>query len=76
MENKMILENNEEYLVINSTVHENIKYLLLCNVSNRKDICIRKVLKEDNKEYICRLENEELQLIINLFMKENKDLFE
>ena len=68
------LENNEEYSVINTVSHNDIKYLLLSDVSNSKDICIRKVVTDHAKEYISRLEESELKLILNLFVKENQDI--
>ena len=48
--NSYILENNEQYVEVNSLSHEDNKYVLLSNVSNPKDICIRKIVKENDKE--------------------------
>lgn len=70
----LTLENSEDYYIINTLIHLNIKYLLLSDVSNQKDICIRKIKIENTKEYVCRLEDNEYSMIINLFMKENHDI--
>lgn len=74
--NTMILENGIEYTEIDSLVCDNIKYVLLSNVNNVKDSCIRKVSFENNKEYVCRLKDEfEFDKILNLFVEKNKALF-
>ena len=53
-----------------------MEYLLLSNVKNVKDSCIRKIEIENNEELICRLEDEsEFDVILNLFMEKNKALF-
>ncbi len=68
------LENGEDYYIINSIIHNDINYILLSNLSNSKDICIRKIINESNKEYLSRLNDDELNMILNLFVKENKDI--
>lgn len=49
------LENKQEYYV----VKELKNYLYLVNTNNKKDICIRKSVMLDNKEYIDTLDSEE-----------------
>jgi hypothetical protein len=74
--NTMILENGVEYTEIDNLVCDNIKYVLLSNINNTKDSCIRKISYENNKEYICRLKDEsEFEKILNLFLEKNKALF-
>lgn len=70
----IILEDDEEYYIINTLIHSNIKYLLLSNISNQKNICIRKILNVNTKEYLDRLNDKEYSMVINLFMKENQDI--
>ena len=74
MNDVVLLENNEEYNVVNSITYKEEKYILLSNTTNQKDICVRKLKKENNKEYICRLKDEELNEVLNLFLKENNIL--
>lgn len=69
--NSVVLENGEEYLIVNSLIHDDIRYLLLSNINNVKDVCIRKLVKEDGKGYICRLEDKELDEVLKLFGKGN-----
>lgn len=74
--NTMVLENGIEYTEVDDLVYNNTKYLLLANIKNAKDSCIRKVLIEENEEYICRLDDKnEFSIILNLFLEKNKALF-
>ena len=53
-----------------------MEYLLLSNVKNVKDSCIRKIVIENNIEYVSRLDDDnEFDIILNLFMKKNETLF-
>ena len=74
--NTMILENGVEYTEIDSLVYNNNKYILLSNIKNVKDSCIRKITIENNEEYICRLDDDnEFDIILSLFVKKNEALF-
>ena len=71
--NTMVLENGIEYTEVDNLVHNGIKYILLSNIKNAKDSCIRKISLDNNVEYVCRLEDDnEFELVLNLFMKKNK----
>ncbi len=74
MDNSVMLENGEKYNILDSTTYNNNKYVLLSNVSNKDNVCVRKIVNEDDKVYICRLEENEVKEVLNLFVKENKDL--
>ena len=74
--NTVVLENGIEYTEVDELVYNNTRYVLLSNVDNIKDSCIRKIEMEDNEEYLCRLENEnEFNTILDLFVEQNKTLF-
>ena len=74
--NTMILENGVEYTEVDNLIYNNTKYILLSNVKNVKDSCIRKISIENNEEYLCRLDNEnEFDTVLNLFVEKNKALF-
>lgn len=74
--NVIVLENGVEYTEVDSLVYNNNKYLLLSNIKNVKDSCIRKISIENNCEYICRLDDDhEFDMILSLFMKKNESLF-
>lgn len=70
--NTIILENKEEYNIVNKLNYNNIEYVLLSNMTNVKDICIRKIIKEGSNQYICRLDSDELEIIFNKFVESNK----
>ena len=64
------LENGEEYMIISEVKKDEIIYLYLVNDNIDTDFCIRKVIKEDGKEYIVSLrDEEELKLALSLFNK-------
>ena len=69
----VILENKEEYNVVDTLNYQNHEYYLLSNVNNLKDICIRKIVEEDVK-YVCRLDGEELKIVYDMFLEKNKDI--
>lgn len=74
--NTIVLENGIEYTEVDELTYNNTKYILLSNIKNVKDSCIRKLSVEDNKEYLCRLENDqEYDVVLNLFIEKNKTLF-
>ena len=74
--NTMILENGVEYTEVDSLIYNDSKYVLLSNIKNVKDSCIRKITFFDNEEYICRLDDDnEFDIILSLFVKKNETLF-
>ena len=50
--NTLILENGIEYTEVDDLIYNNTKYILLSNIKNVKDSCIRKISIEDNKEFL------------------------
>lgn len=74
--NTIILENGVEYTEVDNLVYNNTRYVLLSNIKNVKDSCIRKITIKNNLEYVSRLSNDnEFDTILDLFMKKNKALF-
>ena len=62
------LENNLNYLVLDTILNENNKYLVLVNKDDEKDIVIRKVIKKDNREYLIKLDTEdEFEEVMSIF---------
>lgn len=65
------LENGIEYIIVDEIIDKD-KYLILVNEMNDLDVCIRKVIVENNEEYIIGLDSdEELNKILNLYYKKN-----
>lgn len=72
----IVLENGIEYTEIDDLVYNDTKYILLSNINNVKDSCIRKIAIQDNEEYLCRLDNDnEFDIILDMFLEKNKALF-
>lgn len=74
--NTMVLENGIEYTEVDSLMYNNMKYVLLSNIKNVKDSCIRKITIENDEKYISRLDDDnEFDVVLDLFMKKNEALF-
>ena len=72
----IVLENGVEYTEVDDLVYNNTRYILLSNIKNVKDSCIRKITIQDDEEYLCRLEDEnEFDVILDKFLEKNKTLF-
>lgn len=74
--NTMVLEDGIEYTEVDNLIYNDFKYVLLSNINNVKESCIRKMSVEDNDNYVYRLENEkEFDMILSMFVEKNKALF-
>lgn len=72
----VVLENGIEYTEVDDLIYNNTKYILLSNIKNVKDSCIRKISIEDNEEYLCKLDDEkEFDTVLDMFLEKNKTLF-
>lgn len=70
------LENNIEYTVVDSLMYSNKEYLLLVNMENKSDYCIRIHTNEKNKDYLEKLDSQgEFEIVFLKFVEKNKDLF-
>lgn len=73
--NTVILENGIEYTEIDDLIYNNTRYVLLTNVDNVKDSCIRKIRVDNDKNYISRLDDNEFDIVLSMFLEKNKALF-
>ena len=69
------LEDGKDFVLIDTLEYNNKKYLLLSSESNSEYICIRKLIKENNDEYIVKLEEYEFESVVDQFLLKHKDLF-
>lgn len=68
--NVITLENEKDYEIIDTLKIQENKYLVLSNEEDDYDICVRKVIIEDNKEYIIPLgTKEEFEEVMTVFYK-------
>lgn len=71
--NVITLENENEYIIIDTIEFNNNKYLFLSNKEDETDMCVRKVLIKEEKEYLVKLDSEnELEEILNKFSQKYK----
>lgn len=70
--NVITLENEKDYIIIDTIEYNNNKYLFLSNKEDENDMCVRKVILKD-KEYLIKLESEnELEEVLNVFTTKYK----
>lgn len=66
--NVIKLEDGIDYVIIDAIQNENNKYLFLANKNDELDVCIRKIILKDDKEYLVKLDSdEEFEDIMTLF---------
>lgn len=73
--NTVVLENGIEYTEVDDLIYNNTRYVLLANVDNVKDSCIRKIKINDDGSYISRLSDSEFNIILDMFIEKNEALF-
>lgn len=57
--NIVTLEDNLEYAELETIIHNNIEYVLLSEINDEENFCIRKIKKKNNEEYIVGLDSDE-----------------
>ena len=73
--NVITLENNLDYEIIDTIIYNNEKYLILSNELDDFDICVRKILAKEDREYLVKLDDEnEFNEVMTIFnSKYNKE---
>lgn len=67
------LEDGIDYIIFEAIEHNNKKYLFLANENDNDDICVRKVIEEEGKEYLIKLDDrEEFEEVMNIYYQKNK----
>lgn len=64
------LEDQKDYVILDTKEIDNNKYLLLQEVNDDNNICIRKSIIENNEEYISMLEEKEYAKVLKEFSQE------
>lgn len=66
--NVVTLEDGKEYTEIERLEKDNNTYVFLSNLDNPNDFCIRKVIKDNDSDYIVGLtDDKEFDEILELF---------
>ncbi|MBE6156189.1 MAG: hypothetical protein E7161_00370 [Firmicutes bacterium] len=73
--NCVTLENGREYIIVDAIINDNGKYLVLASETNQFDHCVRKVIVEEGKEYITKLDTEEEfdEVMKDFYFRHNKE---
>lgn len=69
------LEDGKDFILIDTLEYNDAKYLLLSSEKKSDFICIRKIIIENNEEYIVKLEEYEFEVVVDQFLLKHKDLF-
>lgn len=66
----IVLEDGIEYLIVSDETIDNTKYTLFANIDNDTDICFRKTIIKDGKEYFVGLDDQkEFEKVLLTFTK-------
>lgn len=72
-----VLEDDCKYIEIDNIEIENVKYLLLSQDINPTNICLRKIVKDENNiEKYALLSSKEFDNAYEKLLEKNKNLFE
>lgn len=71
--NVIKLDNEKEYIIIDAIETDNDKYLYMANEEDELDMCLRKIIKKDGKDYLVELDSEEeFEEVVTMFFEKNK----
>ncbi len=66
--NVITLEDDLNYIIVDTLITKENKYLVLAQELDEENVCIRKIIKEDNKEFLIKLDSdEEFNEVLALF---------
>lgn len=69
------LEDGKDFILLDTLEYNNEQYLLLSSEKKSDYICIRKLIIDNNIEYIVKLEEYEFEVVVDQFLLKHKDLF-
>lgn len=70
--NTIFLENNKSYIIMDTIINGDNKYLVLFGEDDNTDIVLRKVIVKENKEYLVKLDSEdEFDEVITIFSEKH-----
>jgi hypothetical protein len=71
-----VLEDEYRYIEVDSIINEQNEYILLAQETNLSNICLRKIINENNEQFYRKLSAKEFNDIFSRFLEKNKQLFE
>lgn len=66
--------DNDDYILLDSIIYEQEKYLLLSKKYDESKTIFRKSIIIDGEEYLEKIDESIYDEIVNLFLEHNKDL--
>lgn len=63
--------NGVEYTEIKRVTHNDMDYVLLTNLENPHDFCIKKLISKNDETFITGLQQEEFEEVFKLFNDKN-----
>ena len=61
------LEDNCDYIILDTIINRGNKYLIL-GKNNTEEFCVRKIIVENNKEWLVKIESyDELEEIMSIY---------
>ena len=66
--------DNEDFILLDSIIYEQEKYLLLSKKDDESKTIFRKSIIIDGEEYLEKIDESIYDEIVNLFLEHNKDL--
>lgn len=74
VDNSAIKIDNKKYLVVDTIINDNYKFVYLVNEQDEDDFIIRKQIERDEKNYLVPLADvDEFQIGLSLFQEKNKE---
>lgn len=74
--NAVTIDNGKEYIIVKAIEYNGNKYVYLVNELDELDVCIRKVITENGKQYLVKLDSEtelnEINNKLNEYFKANE----
>lgn len=72
--NAITLEDGIQYAIIEEEIINNTKYVFLSNIDDSEDFCIRKVINENNEDFLVGLDDDsEFDLALMHFAKNHRE---
>lgn len=69
----IVLDDNIEYVIMDTLTINNTEYTIFSNIDNEEDICLRKTKEENGKKFYVGLEDKkECELVITTYINNLK----
>lgn len=70
VDNSVLIEDDKKYLVVDTIISDDVKYVYFMNDEDETDLFIRKEIIDNNQKYLVGLDNDEEFLKANKIFQE------